>query len=34
MDNPELTELGIEIAASDATEDEIDRITRNCLPSC
>src|SRR4030095_8656217 len=31
MDNPELTELRIEISANDATPDEIDRMTRQLL---
>ena len=31
MDNPELTELDMEIFASDATEDEIDWMTRQLL---
>jgi hypothetical protein len=31
MDNSELTELNIEISASDATEDDIDRMTRQLL---
>lgn len=31
MDNSDLTQLNIEIAASDATEEEIDRMTRQLL---
>lgn len=31
MDNPELTELNIEVLASDATEEELDRMTRQLL---
>jgi hypothetical protein len=31
MDNPDLTQLNIEIAASDATEEDIDRMTRQLL---
>ena len=31
MDDPELTELNIEISASDATEEDIDRMTRQLL---
>src|SRR5215216_528541 len=31
MDDPDLTELNIEISASDATEDDIDRMTRQLL---
>jgi len=31
MDNPELTELHIEITASDATEEDIDQMTRQLL---
>ena len=31
MDNPDLTQLRIEISASDATEEELDRMTRRLL---
>ncbi len=31
MNNPDLTQLNIEISASDATEEDIDRITRQLL---
>jgi hypothetical protein len=31
MDNPELSNLNIEISASDATEEELDRMTRQLL---
>ena len=31
MDNPELTELSIEVSAIDATEEELDRMTRRLL---
>ena len=31
MDNPELTELNIEVLANDATEEELDRMTRQLL---
>src|SRR5919109_3613417 len=31
MDNPDFTQLNIEISASDATEEEIDRMTRQLL---
>jgi hypothetical protein len=31
MDNPELTHLNIEISASDATEEDIDQMTRQLL---
>jgi hypothetical protein len=31
MDNPELTNLNIEISASDATEEDIDQMTRQLL---
>ena len=31
MDNSDLTQLNIEISASDATEEEIDRMTRQLL---
>ena len=31
MDSPDLTELNIEISASDATEEDIDRMTRQLL---
>jgi len=31
MDNQELTELKLEISASDASEDELDRLTRQLL---
>jgi hypothetical protein len=31
MDNPELTQLNIEISANDATEEEIDLMTRQLL---
>jgi len=31
MDNPDLTQLNIEISASDATEDDIDQMTRQLL---
>ena len=31
MDNSELTELNIEISASDATDEELDRMTRQLL---
>jgi hypothetical protein len=31
MDNPELTQLNIEISASDATDEDIDRMTRQLL---
>ena len=31
MDNPDLTQLNIEISASDATEEDIDRMTRQLL---
>jgi hypothetical protein len=31
MDNPELTKLDVEISASDATEEDIDRMTRQLL---
>ena len=31
MDNPDLTQLNIEISASDATDEDIDRMTRQLL---
>ena len=31
MDNPDLTQLSIEISASDATEEDIDQMTRQLL---
>src|SRR5688572_30651259 len=31
MDNPDLTQLNIEISASDATEEDVDRMTRQLL---
>ena len=31
MDNPDLTQLNIEISASDATEEDIDQMTRQLL---
>ena len=31
MDNPELTELNIEVLANDSTEEELDRMTRQLL---
>ena len=31
MDDPELTELNIEISVSDTTEEDIDRMTRQLL---
>ena len=31
MENPELTQLKIEVSASDATEEDIDRMTRHLL---
>jgi hypothetical protein len=31
MENPDLTQLNIEISASDATEEDVDRMTRQLL---
>jgi hypothetical protein len=31
MDNSDLTQLNIEISASDATEEDVDRMTRQLL---